>query len=152
MQLCLQKNMHALRYTSSLAILLILYLVFVIAFKAPWNNHCSISEESFYTCKENQCVIKSVLAEAQYTNLTSCMVGCEKNYEYVTGEEEPQKFVGSFSALLSIPLYSFAYTCQVQFPPLLHELDTPTAGRVKFFVFTGVLFSMMLYALSAFAG
>ena len=125
----------------------------VLVVKASWTDHCSLSEGSYYACEEdNQCVIKAVASEAKYTNLTSCMVECESSEDYVAGEQEPMVFNWTFSALLSMPLYSFAFNCLIQFPPLLHELDNPTPGRAKAFVFTGISFSLVLYTMAAFAG
>ena len=61
-------------------------------------------------------------------------------------------FLFTRSLSTSLPIFCFAFNCQVQFLPLKNELQAPTRARIRKMVFVTMLCVFILYGVDASAG
>lgn len=124
--------------------------------KAPWSSPCSSALSAYYTCSDSNICTISPTKENAFSNLTSCFESCEHRNQTITADMYP-KFLSSvlsFSsgAWVSMSLFSFAFTCQVTFPPLASQLQNPTPGRVLTMIIGAISFTGVIYTMFAIGG
>jgi amino acid permease len=66
-----------------------------------------------------------------------------------SGTAPVDEFVFSGSLGTSLPIFCFAFNCQVQFIPIVRELSDATASRVRSLVLGSMFFVLVLYSLDA---
>ncbi|KAK8790862.1 hypothetical protein WA158_005493 [Blastocystis sp. Blastoise] len=148
---CLFKNLDALKFTSLVAIIFIIYLSIVIIVQAPWSDSCQLASIANYSCKASQCIIESNPLVAS-TDVSQCIEMCEQGS--VTGDSrlDLNSFLFTLSSFFSLPFFGFSNCCQVQFVPILARLREPTSKRVNIVIYSSFIVVFIVYCIDAFAG
>ena len=147
----LMRKITALRYTSMLAISGIIYITVVMLIRALSTDSCGLAEVADFSCKAGKCMIEANAALANYTGFDECSLFCE-GCEPDPLRSTLQSFILNKDIFVVLPIFCFGHCSQVQFIPVVSDMERPTRKRVGVVVFFAYLLILVLYLLNSFSG
>ena len=147
----LQKKITALRYTSFLAIGGIIYLTFVMVGQAITIRPCALAEKAHYICEQATCVIEANAKEATCASLSACVKSCQGGVSDVI-KSNLQGFIISRNIFLALPVFCYGHCSQVQFIPILSDMERPTKKRVTLVIFVAYIIIFSVYSINSLSG
>merc|ERR1712130_682813 len=124
--------------------------------RVPYSSPCSRAATGIYSCEKSKCV-KQFRDDLGKYNLTSCLEICEKKPASTAIAEgrtggSLEYFVMKPSIFKALPLFVFAYNCQVQFVSYKFAMENSTPKRVVSMLCVTMFFCMMMYTINASGG
>ncbi|KAK8809408.1 hypothetical protein WA171_000990 [Blastocystis sp. BT1] len=147
----LMRKITALRYTSIVAISGILYITIVMLYRAVNTTGCGLAEVADYSCHVGTCVIEANAAVANYTGFEECSLFCE-GCEPSPIKSTLRSIILDKNIFAVLPIFCFGHCSQVQFIPIVADMEKPTRKRVGIVVFFAYLLIFTLYVLNSFSG
>ena len=147
----LMRKITALRYTSMVAISGIIYITIVMLTRALSTDACGLAEVADFSCKAGKCMIEADAALANYTGFEECSLYCE-GCEPSPLRSALQSFIVNKDLFVVLPIFCFGHCSQVQFIPIVSEMERPSRKRVGVVVFFAYLLILVLYLLNSFSG
>lgn len=123
-----------------------------LALKIPKTGACSLADTATYICKAGHCAIDTDPAQFIYSNLTACLDQCEhcSAPSGVMHKFSPMHYAPG--AFFSLPFFCFSSTCQVQFVPILAEMEKPTKKNVLKVLFMSFIGIFVIYVIASLSG
>ncbi|KAK8801932.1 hypothetical protein WA158_006327 [Blastocystis sp. Blastoise] len=147
----LLKHMDSLKFTSFVGVACVLYLTVVMIINSSWSSPCELADIADYTCKAGKCMIESSAHLVEYNGLENCTMLCEGCAPDPV-KTEIQNLIFSTDIFLAMPLFCFGCCCQVQFLPIVDELNKPTTKRVSAVVIMTYIMIIVIYSINAMGG
>lgn len=130
-------------------------------YRSVSNGSCELAAEATFSCHLGKCLIESNAAEGNYTGFEECSYfceGCAPNPLLSTvdlhssSHDQIQSFIFDKNLLVVLPIFCFGHCSQVQFIPIVAEMEKPSKKRVGVVVFFAYLLIFTLYMLNSMSG
>lgn len=149
--IALQKKITALRYTSFFAIIGIVYLTFVMVGQALTIHPCDLAQKAHYVCESATCVIEANARKATSSSLSACVSSCQGG-AWDTVKSNIHAFIFSRNIFMALPVFCYGHCSQVQFIPIISDLEKPTKRRVSVVIFGAYIIIFAVYSINSLAG
>lgn len=159
--LALLKDLRKLSFASLFSLCCVTFLTIAILIRVPYSDTCLRAAQGAYDCKgthaEPNCEMQYHVKKALYKNFTNCLMQCENmapaeaSTKGITGGEV-EWFLYGVGIFKALPLFVFAYNCQIQFVGYKYAMSNPTPKRVVTMLLVTLWFCMFVYMTNATGG
>lgn len=112
---------------------------------------CALAEKAHYICQDATCVIEANAKEATCASLSACVKSCQAGVSDVI-KSNLQGFIISRNIFLALPVFCYGHCSQVQFIPILSDMEQPTKKRVTLVIFIAYIIIFAVYSINSLAG